>query len=174
VNWPSRPHSGLPPLEAPRLIGFGQARVGQRSSGTADRDGSLEDRGQRQVRLEQTRHLARRKEVASEGTGGRLHIPDLKLPGEMLDPPRISLSRNRPISKPPHSRIPTRTPWSLLKSNEARKPIVAPKAPRPTNLVNLMDALRKSIDSEKPVASKKGSVQDECRSIRCQRRRDGV
>jgi len=62
----------------------------------------------------------------------------------------------------------------LLKSKEARKPIVAPEAPRPTNLVNLMDALRKSIDSEKPVASKKGSVQDECRSIRCQRRRDGV
>ena len=43
----------------------------------------------------------------------------------------------------------------LLKSKEAGKPIVAPEAPLPTNVVNLMDALRKSIESEKQVASKK-------------------
>jgi DNA end-binding protein Ku len=43
---------------------------------------------------------------------------------------------------------------NALVEKEAGKPIVAPEAPRP-NVVNLMDALRKSIESEKQVASKK-------------------
>jgi DNA end-binding protein Ku len=43
----------------------------------------------------------------------------------------------------------------LLESKESGKPVVTHEAPRPSNVVNLMDALRKSIASETPVASKK-------------------
>ena len=43
----------------------------------------------------------------------------------------------------------------LLKSKQAGKPVVTPEASRPSNVVNLMDALRKSIQSERDVASKK-------------------
>jgi len=42
----------------------------------------------------------------------------------------------------------------LLKSKQAGEPVIAPEVPRPSNVVNLMDALRKSIQSERDVASK--------------------
>jgi DNA end-binding protein Ku len=37
----------------------------------------------------------------------------------------------------------------LLKSKEAGRPVQAPEAPRPSNVINLMDALRQSIAAEK-------------------------
>ena len=45
----------------------------------------------------------------------------------------------------------------LVKSKETGRPVAAPEAPRPSNVVNLMDALRKSIAAEPPAASKKAA-----------------
>jgi DNA end-binding protein Ku len=83
-------------------------------------------------------------------------IPDLKLPGEMLDLAAHIIDRTSADFEPAafEDRYENAV-VDLLKSKEAGKPIVAPEAPRPSNVVNLMDALRKSIQSEKPVASKK-------------------
>jgi DNA end-binding protein Ku len=83
-------------------------------------------------------------------------IPDLKLPDEMLDLAAHIIERKSADFEPAafEDRYENAV-VDLLKSKEAGKPIVAPDAPRPTNVVNLMDALRKSIESEKPVASKK-------------------
>ena len=39
-------------------------------------------------------------------------IPDLKLPGEMLDLAAHIIEQKSADFKPPHSRIATRTPWS--------------------------------------------------------------
>jgi DNA end-binding protein Ku len=83
-------------------------------------------------------------------------IPDLKLPDEMLDLAAHIIERKSGDFEPTafEDRYENAV-VDLLKSKEAGKPIVAPEAPRPSNVVNLMDALRKSIQSEKPVASKK-------------------
>jgi DNA end-binding protein Ku len=45
----------------------------------------------------------------------------------------------------------------LLKSKETGQPLHIPEAPRPSNVVNLMDALRKSIASEKGPAPERAS-----------------
>jgi DNA end-binding protein Ku len=83
-------------------------------------------------------------------------IPDLKLPGEMLDlAAHIIEQKSADFDPAAFEDRYENAVADLLKSKEAGKPIVAPEAPRPTNVVNLMDALRKSIESEKPVASKK-------------------
>ena len=83
-------------------------------------------------------------------------IPDLKLPGEMLDLAAHIIEQKSADFEPAAFEDRYENALvELLKSKEAGKPIVAPDAPRPTNVVNLMDALRKSIESEKPVASKK-------------------
>jgi DNA end-binding protein Ku len=83
-------------------------------------------------------------------------IPDLKLPGEMLDLAAHIIEQKSADFEPAAFEDRYENALvELLKSKEAGKPIVAPEAPRPTNVVNLMDALRKSIESEKPVASKK-------------------
>jgi DNA end-binding protein Ku len=83
-------------------------------------------------------------------------IPDLKLPGEMLDLAAHIIEQKSADFEPAAFEDRYENALvELLKSKEAGKPIVAPEAPRPTNVVNLMDALRKSIESEKQVASKK-------------------
>jgi DNA end-binding protein Ku len=43
----------------------------------------------------------------------------------------------------------------LIRSKQAGEPLKAPEAPRPSNVVNLMDALRRSIDAERPEPSTK-------------------
>jgi DNA end-binding protein Ku len=45
----------------------------------------------------------------------------------------------------------------LLKSKETGQPLHIPEAPRPSNVVSLMDALRKSIASEKGPAPERAS-----------------
>ena len=42
----------------------------------------------------------------------------------------------------------------LIKSKQAGEPVVAPAAPPPTTVVNLMDALRRSIEAEKAEVKK--------------------
>ena len=44
-----------------------------------------------------------------------------------------------------------------MKSKETGRPADIPEAPRPSNVVNLMDALRKSIAAEKGDAPQKAS-----------------
>ena len=44
---------------------------------------------------------------------------------------------------------------ALIKSEETGEPIKAPSIPPPSNVVDLMDALRLSIEAEKPVTAKK-------------------
>ena len=94
-------------------------------------------------------------------------IPDLKLPGEMLDLAAHIIEQKSADFEPAAFEDRYENALvELLKSKEAGKPIVAPEAPRPTNVVNLMDALRKSIESDS--GEQEGSVQDECRSVRRQ------
>jgi DNA end-binding protein Ku len=83
-------------------------------------------------------------------------IPDLKLPEEMLELAAHIIERKSADFEPTafEDRYENAV-VELLKSKETGKPVAAPEAPRPSNVVNLMDALRKSIQSEKPVASKK-------------------
>jgi DNA end-binding protein Ku len=45
----------------------------------------------------------------------------------------------------------------LLKSKETGQPVHIPEAPRPSNVVNLMDALRKSIAAERRPAPERAS-----------------
>jgi DNA end-binding protein Ku len=45
----------------------------------------------------------------------------------------------------------------LVRSKERGQPVAMPAAPRPSNVVNLMDALRKSIASEQPVTTKRAA-----------------
>jgi DNA end-binding protein Ku len=83
-------------------------------------------------------------------------IPDLKLPDEMLDLASHIIDRKSADFEPAgfEDRYENAV-VELLKSKQAGKPVIAPEAPRPSNVVNLMDALRKSIQSERDVASKK-------------------
>jgi DNA end-binding protein Ku len=83
-------------------------------------------------------------------------IPDLKLPEEMLDLAEHIIERKSADFQPTafEDRYENAV-VELLESKESGKPVVTHEAPRPSNVVNLMDALRKSIASETPVASKK-------------------
>src|SRR5215211_8619973 len=79
-------------------------------------------------------------------------IPDLKLPPEMRD------LAGHIIDTKTGDFDPTKfedAVIALIKSKETGEPIKAPAAPPPSNVVNLMDALRRSIEAEQPVAAKK-------------------
>jgi DNA end-binding protein Ku len=91
-------------------------------------------------------------------------IPDVKLPQEMRELAAHIVEKKTGHFDP--SKFEDRyenAVIELVKSKQTGKPVEMPKAPQPSNVINLMDALRKSIGAEraeersKPAASKSGS-----------------
>jgi DNA end-binding protein Ku len=77
-------------------------------------------------------------------------VPDVKLPQEMRELAAHIVEKKAAHFDP--SKFEDRyenAVIELVKSKQAGKPIQAPKAPPPSNVINLMDALRKSIGTEK-------------------------
>jgi DNA end-binding protein Ku len=87
------------------------------------------------------------------------HIPDLNLPKEMRDLAGHIVETKSADFEP--SRLEDRyenAVIELVQSKAAGQPVTAPEAPRPTNVVNLMEALRRSMDLEKqPEPAKKAA-----------------
>ncbi|HEX8165441.1 MAG TPA: Ku protein [Beijerinckiaceae bacterium] len=76
-------------------------------------------------------------------------IPDVKLPQEMRELAAHIVEKKAGHFDP--SKFEDRyenAVIELVKSKQAGKPLPAPKAPPPSNVINLMDALRKSIGTE--------------------------
>ena len=85
-------------------------------------------------------------------------IPDLDFPQEMRDLAGHIVETKSAGFDP--SRFEDRYETAvteLVKSKETGRPVVAPEAPRPSNVVNLMEALRQSIASEEPPAGRKAA-----------------
>jgi DNA end-binding protein Ku len=85
-------------------------------------------------------------------------IPDLNLPKEMRDLASHIIETKAADFDP--SKFEDRyenAVIELVRSKESGRPVAAPATPRPSNVVNLMDALRKSIASEQPAASKRAA-----------------
>jgi DNA end-binding protein Ku len=87
------------------------------------------------------------------------HIPDLDLPQEMRDLAGHIVGTKSADFEP--SKLEDRyenAVIELVKAKAAGQPAAAPEVPRPTNVVNLMDALRRSMDLEKqPEPAKKAA-----------------
>jgi DNA end-binding protein Ku len=76
-------------------------------------------------------------------------IPDLKLPAEMRDLAGHIIETKAADFDP--SKFEDRyenAVIELIRSKQSGQPLRAPEAPRPSNVVNLMEALRRSIDAE--------------------------
>jgi DNA end-binding protein Ku len=85
-------------------------------------------------------------------------IPDLDLPREMRDLAGHIIETKSADFDP--SRFEDRYETAvieLVKSKEAGRPVAIPEAPRPSNVVNLMEALRQSIAAETPAAGKRAA-----------------
>jgi DNA end-binding protein Ku len=83
-------------------------------------------------------------------------IPDLKLPQEMRELAGHIIETKAADFDP--SKFEDRYETAvveLIRSKQAGQPVKTPAAPRPSNVVNLMDALRRSIDAEQPAAAPK-------------------
>jgi DNA end-binding protein Ku len=83
-------------------------------------------------------------------------VPDLKLPAEMRDLAGHIIDTKASNFDPAkfEDRYETAV-VELIRSKQAGQPAKTPEAPRPSNVVNLMDALRRSIDAEAPASPKK-------------------
>jgi len=85
-------------------------------------------------------------------------IPELKIPKEMRDlAGHIIETKSADFEPAKFEDRYENAMIELVKSKETGRPVAAPEAPRPSNVVNLMDALRKSIAAEPPAASKKAA-----------------
>jgi DNA end-binding protein Ku len=85
-------------------------------------------------------------------------IPDVKLPQEMRELAAHIVERKTAHFDP--SKFEDRyenAVIELVKSKQTGKPVEMPKAPQPSNVINLMDALRRSIGSEKAEDRSKGA-----------------
>jgi DNA end-binding protein Ku len=85
-------------------------------------------------------------------------IPDVDIPEEMRDLAARIVERKAAKFDP--SKFEDRYENAiveLLKSKETGQPVHIPEAPRPSNVVNLMDALRRSIAAEKGSAPETGA-----------------
>jgi DNA end-binding protein Ku len=85
-------------------------------------------------------------------------IPDVEIPDEMRDLAAHIVERKAAKFDP--AKFEDRyenAVVELLKSKETGQPVHIPEAPRPSNVVNLMDALRRSIAAEKGGASERAS-----------------
>ncbi|HEV2558315.1 MAG TPA: Ku protein [Microvirga sp.] len=83
-------------------------------------------------------------------------IPELKLPPEMRDLAGHIIETKAADFDP--SRFEDRYETAvvaLIRSKQTGEPAKAPAAPKPSNVVNLMDALRRSVDAEAPAARPK-------------------
>jgi DNA end-binding protein Ku len=83
-------------------------------------------------------------------------IPDLKLPAEMRDLAGHIIDTKAADFDP--GRFEDRyenAVIELIRAKQGGKAQKAPEAPRPSNVVNLMDALRRSIDAEQPTTATK-------------------
>lgn len=77
-------------------------------------------------------------------------IPEVKLPAEMRELAAHIVEKKTAHFEP--SQFEDRyenAVIALVKSKQTGKPVEMPKAPQPSNVINLMDALRKSIGAEK-------------------------
>ena len=86
-------------------------------------------------------------------------IPDVKLPAEMRELAAHIVERKTGHFDP--SKFEDRyenAVIELVKSKQTGKPIELPNAPQPSNVINLMDALRKSIGSERAESRAKGAA----------------
>jgi DNA end-binding protein Ku len=85
-------------------------------------------------------------------------IPDLNLPKEMRElAGHIIETKSADFDPSQFDDRYENAVVELLKSKEAGRPAALPDAPRPSNVVNLMDALRKSIADEEPPARRKAA-----------------
>jgi len=85
-------------------------------------------------------------------------IPELKIPKEMRDlAGHIIETKSADFEPAKFEDRYENAMIELVKSKETGRPVAAPEAPRPSNVVNLMDALRKSIAAEPPAASKQAA-----------------
>jgi len=85
-------------------------------------------------------------------------IPEVKIPKEMRDlAGHIIETKSADFEPAKFEDRYENAMIELVKSKETGRPVAAPEAPRPSNVVNLMDALRKSIAAEPPAASKKAA-----------------
>jgi DNA end-binding protein Ku len=85
-------------------------------------------------------------------------IPELNIPKEMRDlAGHIIETKSADFEPAKFEDRYENAMIELVKSKEIGRPVAAPEAPRPSNVVNLMDALRKSIAAEPPAASKKAA-----------------
>jgi DNA end-binding protein Ku len=85
-------------------------------------------------------------------------IPDLDIPKEMRDlAGHIIETKSADFEPAKFEDRYENAMIELVKSKETGRPVAAPEAPRPSNVVNLIDALRKSIAAEPPAASKKAA-----------------
>jgi DNA end-binding protein Ku len=85
-------------------------------------------------------------------------IPDVEIPEEMRDLATHIVERKAAKFDP--SRFEDRyedAVVEILRSKETGQPVHIPEAPRPSNVVNLMDALRRSIAAEKGGAPERAS-----------------
>ena len=77
-------------------------------------------------------------------------IPDLELPGEMMELAEHIIDRRSGLFDP--SKFEDRyekAMVALLKAKQTGQPVTFEAVPRPTNVVSLMDALRRSLSAEK-------------------------
>ena len=85
-------------------------------------------------------------------------IPELNIPKEMRDlAGHIIETKSADFEPAKFEDRYENAMIELVKSKETGRPVAAPEAPRPSNVVNHMDALRKSIAAEPPAASKKAA-----------------
>jgi DNA end-binding protein Ku len=83
-------------------------------------------------------------------------IPSIKLPGEMVQLAEHILDTKAGHFDPAEfeDRYETAVVEMLKRKQAGLPPEKQPEAAPPTNVVNLMDALRRSIDAEKPAAAR--------------------
>ena len=85
-------------------------------------------------------------------------IPDLDIPKEMRDlAGHIIETKSADFEPAKFEDRYENAMIELVKSKETGRPVAAPEAPRPSNVVNLMDALRRSIAAEKGGAAERPS-----------------
>jgi DNA end-binding protein Ku len=82
-------------------------------------------------------------------------VPDLKLPAEMRDLAAHIIDRKSTDFDP--TRFEDRYEMAvveLIRSKQSGQPVRTPAAPKPSNVVNLMDALKRSIEADKGAAKR--------------------